>query len=51
VYLTVLSSNTLGPPENHQLFGARIKLLALVQSSLMLALMVIVVARAINTLG
>lgn len=51
VYLTVLLSNTLGPPENHQLFGTPTKLLALAQSSLMLALMVIVVARAINTLG
>jgi len=51
VYLTVLSSNTLGPPENHQLFGAPMKLLALMQSSVMLALLVIVVARAINTQG
>jgi len=51
LYLTVLSSNTLGPPENHQLFGAPAKLLALGQSSVMLALLVIVVARAINTLG
>lgn len=51
LYLTVLSSNTLGPPENHQLLGAPTKLLALAQSSVMLALLVVVVARAINTLG
>jgi hypothetical protein len=51
VVLTVLSSNTLGPPENHQLLGAPTKLLALLQSCAMLALLVIVVARAINTLG
>lgn len=51
LYFTVLSSNTLGPPENHQLLGLRFKLLQLLQSSLMLALVVIVVARAINTLG
>ena len=51
LYLTILTSNTLGPPENHQLFGAPTKLLALGQSSVMLALLVIVVARAINTLG
>lgn len=51
LYFTVLSSNTLGPPENHQLLGLRFKLLQVLQSSLMLALVVIVVARAINTLG
>lgn len=51
LYFTVLSSNTLGPPENHQVLGFRFKLLQLLQSSLMLALVVIVVARAINTLG
>lgn len=51
LYFTVLSSNTLGPPENHQLLGFRFKLLQVLQSSLMLALVVIVVARAINTLG
>lgn len=51
LYLTVLSSNTLGPPENHQLFGGQLKVLALLQSSMMMALLVIVVARAINTLG
>ena len=51
LYLTVLSSNTLGPPENHQLIGGQLKVLALLQSSMMMALLVIVVARAINTLG
>lgn len=51
IYFTVLSSNTLGPPENHQLLGAPAKLLQLLQSSVMLGLLVIVVARAINTLG
>jgi hypothetical protein len=51
IYFTVLSSNTLGPPENHQLHGAAAKLLQLLQSSVMLGLLVIVVARAINTLG
>lgn len=51
LYLTVLSSNTLGPPENHQVIGAPTKLLALAQSSVMLALVVVVMARAINTLG
>jgi len=51
IYFTVLSSNTLGPPENHQLHGAAGKVLQLLQSSVMLGLLVIVVARAINTLG
>ena len=51
LYFTVLSSNSLGPPESHHLLGFRFKLIQLIQSSLMLALLVIVVARAINTLG
>ncbi len=50
LYFTVLSSNTMGPPENHSIIGGKAKILQLMQSSAMLILLVIVVSRAINTL-
>jgi hypothetical protein len=50
LYFTVMTSNTLGPPENHSVVGNKAKMLQLMQSSAMLILMVIVVSRAINTL-
>lgn len=50
LYFTVLSSNTMGPPENHSVIGGKAKILQLIQSSAMLILLVIVVSRAINTL-
>ncbi|MCX5946321.1 MAG: hypothetical protein NTZ53_13710 [Cyanobacteria bacterium] len=49
-YFTVMTSNTLGPPENHTVLGGKAKILQLLQSSAMLILLVIVVSRAINTL-
>jgi len=51
LYFTVMTSNTLGPPENHSPSGMRVKLLQLVHSSLMLVLLVIFVSRAVNTLA
>jgi hypothetical protein len=50
LYFTVMTSNTLGPPENHSVVGNKAKILQLMQSSAMLILLVIVVSRAINTL-
>ncbi len=50
LYFTVMTSNTLGPPENHTVIGNKAKILQLMQSSAMLILLVIVVSRAINTL-
>ena len=50
LYFTVMTSNTLGPPENHSVVGNKVKILQLMQSSAMLILLVIVVSRAINTL-
>jgi hypothetical protein len=50
LYFTVITSNTLGPPENHTVLGSRAKILQLLQSFWMLILLVIVVSRAINTL-
>ena len=51
VYFTVMTSNTLGPPENHSPVGRRVKLLQLLHSTLMLVLLVIVISRAVNTLS
>ena len=51
LYFTVLTSNTLGPPDNHSPNGARVKFLQLAHSSLMLVLLVIFVSRAVNTLA
>ena len=48
VYLTVMISNTLGPPENHSAVGDRVKMLQLIHSTTMLMLLVVVVSRAIN---
>jgi hypothetical protein len=50
LYFTVMTSNTMGPPENHSVVGNKAKILQLLQSSAMLILLVIVVSRAINTL-
>jgi hypothetical protein len=51
LYLTVMTSNTLGPPENHSPSGARVKGLQLLHSSMMLVLLGIVISRAVNTLN
>jgi hypothetical protein len=51
LYFTVITSNTLGAPENHSPVGARVKLIQLLHSSLMLVLLVIVISRAVNTLS
>ena len=50
LYFTILTSNTLGPPENHTVMGDRAKILQLLHSSAMMVLLLIVVSRAINTL-
>jgi hypothetical protein len=51
LYFTVMTSNTLGPPENHSPVGTTIKILQLCQSSIMLLLLVLIVSRAVNTLS
>jgi hypothetical protein len=50
LYLTIMVSNTLGPPENHSAFGGKAKLIQLIHSTIMLVLLVIFISRAINTL-
>mgnify|MGYP003337334260 CR=1 len=51
LYFTILSSNTLGPPENHSASGEKAKLLLLTHSTIMLILLVVFISRAINTLA
>lgn len=51
LYLTIMTSNTLGPPENHQALGNKAKIIQLLHSVIMLILLVIFVSRAINTLA
>jgi len=51
LYFTIMTSNTLGPPENHTPYGNRIKYLQMIHSSLMLILLVLFVSRAVNTLA
>ena len=51
LYLTIMVSNTLGPPENHSLAGYEVKVVQLIHSTAMLVLLVIFVSRAINTLS
>jgi hypothetical protein len=46
-----MTSNTLGPPENHSPSGSRVKVLQLLHSSLMLVLLGILISRAVNTLN
>ena len=50
LYLTIMVSNTLAPPENHSTFGAQAKLIQMIHSGIMLVLFVIFISRAINTL-
>ena len=51
LYFTVLSSNCFGAPEGHSLVGAPIKRLHVLHSLAMLSVFVIILGRAINTLG
>lgn len=49
LFFTVLSSNTLGPPEGHSIVGRSTKLLQIVHTGVMLLVFLILIARAINT--
>ena len=51
VYFTILSSNCFGPPEGHLLVGWPIKVLHSVHSLAMITVFIVILARAINTLG
>lgn len=49
LFFTVLTSNTLGPPEGHSIVGRSTKLLQIVHTGVMLLVFLILIARAINT--
>lgn len=51
LYFTILSSNCFGAPEGHALVGAPIKRLHMLHSLVMLSVFIVILARAINTLG
>ena len=51
LFLTIISSNTLGPPEGYLLLGWRTKLLQIVHTITTLVVLLVLVARAINTLN
>lgn len=51
LYFTVLTGNTLGPPENHSPAGRKAKTVVSLHSLVMLIVLVIFVSRAINTLS
>jgi hypothetical protein len=51
LYFTILSSNCFGAPEGHSLVGAPIKRLHMLHSIAMLSVFIVILARAINTLG
>lgn len=51
VYFTILSSNCFAPPEGHLLVGRPIKVLHVLHSLAMLDVLIVILARAINTLG
>lgn len=50
LFFTILSSNTLGPPEGHVVLGRRTKLLQIGHTVTTLVVFLVLVARAINTL-
>jgi hypothetical protein len=51
LYFTILSSNCFGSPEGHMLIGNRLKTLQIIHTLFMILVFIIIVARAINTLG
>ncbi len=50
LYFVILTSNTLGPPENHSPAGRKAKVVVLLHSVVMLIVLVIFISHAINTL-
>jgi hypothetical protein len=51
LYLAVITSNTLGSPENHSPDGQKAKAVMMMHSLTMMILLVVFVSRAINTLS
>ena len=51
LYFTTVSSNCFAAPEGHLLIGSKLKTLQLIHSSSMILVFIVILARAINTLG
>lgn len=51
LFFTVIASNSLGPPEGHAVVGRSIKTLQMLHSTAMITVFILILARAINTLG
>jgi hypothetical protein len=51
LYFTAVSSNCFAAPEGHLLIGSKLKTLQLIHSSSMILVFIVILARAINTLG
>ena len=51
LYFTTVSSNCFAAPEGHLLIGSKLKTLQLIHSTSMILVFIVILARAINTLG
>jgi hypothetical protein len=51
LYFTTVSSNCFAAPEGHLLIGSKLKTLQLIHSFSMILVFIVILARAINTLG
>lgn len=51
LFLTVIASNSLGPPEGHSILGPSLKAIQMLHSLAMISVFILILARAINTLG
>jgi hypothetical protein len=51
LFLTVITSNSLGPPEGHSILSPALKAIQMLHSLSMISVFILILARAINTLG
>lgn len=51
LFLTVITSNSLGPPEGHSILSPALKAVQMLHSLSMISVFILILARAINTLG
>jgi hypothetical protein len=51
LFFTVIASNSLGPPDGHAVVGRSLKTVQMLHSLAMISVFILILARAINTLG
>ena len=51
LFFTVIASNSLGPPDGHAVVGRSLKAMQMLHSLAMISVFILILARAINTLG